>query len=142
MNFRPQNKDQPELNLIPMIDVLIVLMIFLVLTTTFSRETGLELQLPKLGSPAGEAADKGVELAITAGGQFSVNGKVLPPDSRIEALRDAIKTAAGDQRDPVITISADQATPHQHVMSALDAASQLGFGHIKFAAQLANESKP
>lgn len=141
MNFRPQNRDEPELNLIPMIDVLIVLMIFLVLTTTFSRETGLELQLPKSQSAVSEEMPKGVDIAIGVEGQFSVNGKPLS-DNRLETLREAIKAAAGEQRDPLVIVSADRATQHRHVVTALDAASQLGFGHISFAAEAAAESKP
>ncbi|QJD31119.1 ExbD/TolR family protein [Methylococcus geothermalis] len=141
MNFRPQNRDEPELNLIPMIDVLIVLMIFLVLTTTFSRETGLELQLPKAQSPASEETPQGVDIAVGPDGQFSVNGTPLP-DNRLETLREAMKAAAGERRDPLVIVRADRTTQHQHVITVLDAASQLGFGHISFAAEATPESKP
>ncbi|MDF9391439.1 MULTISPECIES: ExbD/TolR family protein [Methylococcus] len=141
MNFRPQNRDEPELNLIPMIDVLIVLMIFLVMTTTFSRETGLELQLPKAQSSLPEESPKGVDVAIDAEGRFSVNGTPLQ-DNRLEILREAMKAAAGGQQDPLVIIRADRTTQHQHVITVLDAAGQLGFGHISFAAEIAAESKP
>ncbi|WP_367027391.1 biopolymer transporter ExbD [Methylococcus sp. ANG] len=142
MNFRPQNRDEPELNLIPMIDVLIVLMIFLVLTTTFSRETGLELQLPKAQSSISEETPKGVDVAVDAAGRFSVNGTPLSPDSNVEALKEAMRAAAGGQQDPLVIVRADRTTQHQHVITVLDAAGQLGFGHIGFAAEVAPESRP
>ncbi|AAU93072.1 MULTISPECIES: ExbD/TolR family protein [Methylococcus] len=141
MNFRPQNRDEPELNLIPMIDVLIVLMIFLVMTTTFSRETGLELRLPKAQAVPQEEVPKGVDVAVDAEGRFAVNGTPLQ-DNRLEALREAMKAAAGGQQDPLVIVRADRATQHQHVITVLEAAGQLGFGHIGFAAEAAPEGKP
>lgn len=141
MNFRPQNRDQPELNLIPMIDVLIVLLIFLVMTTTFSRQTGLTVQLPEVEKKSGETPEPVVEVVIDALGRFTVNGKVLP-DENPETLREAMRAAAGGRRDPRVLVSADRATPHRHVMATLDAAGQLGFLHITFAAQVIQGKAP
>lgn len=134
MNFRPRRESKPELNLIPLIDVLIVLLIFLVLTTTFSREAALHIRLPEAGAPGSEK--KGVDLTIDAQGNYSVDGHRVV-NSRIETLKQALKQAAGSEKDPSIVVSADKITQHQAVMSALDAASQLGFVHITFAAKAA-----
>lgn len=133
MNFRPRRRDQPELNLIPMIDVLIVLLIFLVLTTTFSREAELQIQLPEA---SGEAAseDKGIEVIIDHQGHYTIGGRQTvntQPDTVKKALREAV----GDQKDPLIVIDADRNAAHQSVMTVLDAAGQLGYKHITFAAK-------
>lgn len=133
MNFRPRREDKPELNLIPMIDVLIVLLIFLVLTTTFSREASLHISLPEASAEA-QADEKGVEIAIDAGGHYIINRHQLI-NSEPETVKKALSEAAGENRSPLVIISADQKTPHQAVITALDAASQLGFVHITFAAK-------
>jgi biopolymer transport protein ExbD len=141
MNFRPQNKDQPELNLIPMIDVLIVLLIFLVMTTTFSRQTGLTVQLPDVEKKASESPEPVVEVVIDALGRFAVNGKVLA-DDRPETLREAMRAAAEGRHDPQVLVSADRATPHHYVMATLDAAGRLGFLRVTFAAHVSHEKAP
>jgi biopolymer transport protein ExbD len=133
MNFRPERKDKPELNLIPMIDVLIVLLIFLVLTTTFSRQSSLHLRLPEASQQA-KQEEKGVDIAIDPEGHYVVNRHQLI-NSGVDTLKKALLEAAGDNKDPLVVISADQKTPHQYVITALDAASQLGFVHVTFAAE-------
>jgi len=136
MNFRPRHRDEPELNLIPMIDVLIVLLIFLLLTTTFSREAQLRISLPEApgagGAPASE--NPALQIIISAEGNYRINDRELP-DNQLETLRQALKEMAGDNPDPRITIDADRNTTHQSVITVLDAAGQLGYQHISFAAQ-------
>ena len=137
MNFRPRDREQPELNLIPMIDVLIVLLIFLVLTTTFSRESSLNITLPEAsGAAAGptDGKDQGLHIVISPEGRYRINQHELP-DSRPEILKAALREAAGGNPDPLILIDADSNTTHQSVMSILDAAGQLGYQHISFATQ-------
>ena len=137
MNFRPRHRDEPELNLIPMIDVLIVLLIFLLLTTTFSREAQLRISLPEApGVGATKTADQntGLEIVINPAGQYRINQRELP-DNQLETVKQALKEAAGDNLDPLITIDADRNTTHQSVITVLDAAGQLGYQHISFAAQ-------
>ncbi|NJD07476.1 MAG: biopolymer transporter ExbD [Methylococcaceae bacterium] len=133
MNFKHRRADKPELNLIPMIDVLIVLLIFLVLTTTFSREAALHIRLPEASSSA-PPEQRGVQVVIDAAGRYFVNEHQLV-NNRPETLRKALVQAAGEDKDPLVTISADQKTPHQAVMSVLDASAQAGFVHITFAAK-------
>lgn len=130
MNFRPRAKNKPELNLIPLIDVLIVLLIFLVLTTTFSREGALHIRLPEASGQV-EENDQGIDLAIKADGRYVVNGRQLI-NNQMDTLKKALREAAGDNKDPLVTINADKATQHQFVVRALDAAGQLGFVHITF----------
>jgi biopolymer transport protein ExbD len=130
MNFRSKPKNKPELNLIPLIDVLIVLLIFLVLTTTFSREGAMHVQLPE-ASGQSEQNDKGIDLSIKADGRYFVNGHQLV-NNQLETLKKALREAAADNKDPIVTINADKATQHQYVISALDAAGQVGFLHITF----------
>jgi biopolymer transport protein ExbD len=135
MNFRPRRRESPELNLIPMIDVLIVLLIFLVLTTTFSRESELQINLPQAAGVE-PAEDKGIEVVIDAQGGFII-AKHQTVNNRPETVMKALREAAGDQRDPLVVIDADRDATHQAVMTVLDAASQLGIKHVTFAAMSA-----
>lgn len=131
MNFRTRRRDHPELNLIPMIDVLIVLLIFLVLTTTFRHESALKIKLPESGGK-GAVAEKGIEVSIDAASRISV-GQALLPDNSVVSLRNAIAAVSGGRRDTMIVIRADRNTPHQAVMTVLDVAAGLGFTRITFA---------
>jgi biopolymer transport protein ExbD len=131
MNFRPKSRNSPEINLIPMIDVLIVLLIFLVLTTTFSRESALQIRLPEAQSKQ-LPEEKGLEIAVDAEGRYYVNQQQVA-NTRIETLKEVIQAAAGGNREPLIIISADQKALHQSVVTVLDAVSQLGFAHVTFA---------
>lgn len=139
MNFRPQHREKPELNLIPMIDVLIVLLIFLVLTTTFSREAALHIRLPEASSSAVPDRDA-IQVVIDEGGRFFVNEHQVV-NNRVETLKRALASAVGKDKNSLVTISADQKTPHQAVMTLLDAASQIGLIHITFAAKSIAESQ-
>jgi biopolymer transport protein ExbD len=116
-----------------MIDVLIVLLIFLVLTTTFSREAELQIQLPEAtGQTASE--EKSVDIVIDTEGRYFVNEHQVV-NTQIETLKKAILEAAGEKKDPLLVINADQRATHQSVITVLDAASQLGFTHVTFAAK-------
>lgn len=133
MNFRGRRREPPELNLIPMIDVLIVLLIFLVLTTTFNREAELQINLPQ-ASGAAPGEDRGVEVVIDAEGRYVVAERQTV-NGQPETLKKALREAAGQDRDPLIVIDADRDATHQSVMTVLDVARQLGYSHVTFAAQ-------
>ena len=135
MNFRPRGKSRPELNLIPLIDVLIVLLIFLVLTTTFSHEAALHIHLPEASDHAQDQRD-GIEVVIDAEGHYTVNGHDVFTND-MESVKQALLEAAGENKDPLVTINADKSTRHQAVIIALDAAAQLGFVHMTFATKAA-----
>jgi biopolymer transport protein ExbD len=138
MNFRPRGRAKPELNLIPLIDVLIVLLIFLVLTTTFSHEAALHIHLPQASDHAQSKAN-GIELSTDEEGYYSVNGHAVSGNA-VDSLKQALLEAAAGNKDPLVTIRADKSARHQSVISALDAAGQLGFVHVTFATRAAENN--
>lgn len=138
MDFR-RNKRSPtpvEINLIPMIDVLLVLLIFFIVTTTFTHETGININLPEAkGEPTAEIDSKAITLLIDKKGNYFVStsenesGRKLDSDN----LKQELATIMGNSPQTPFIISADGLTPHQAVIRALDLASQVGFKHIAFA---------
>jgi biopolymer transport protein ExbD len=135
VNFRRggRGRDNLELNVTSMIDVLLILLIFFILTTTFSSETRLRVNLPQAaGAPAEQG--KNLEIAIDAQGRFFVDQHEVV-NTTLDALKRALQNAAGGDKDKTVIISADGKTPHQAVMTALDAASQLGLTRVTFAAE-------
>jgi biopolymer transport protein ExbD len=134
MNLRPTKPDQPDINLTPLIDVVFLLLIFFMVSTTFKDDARLRLQLPQAnGEPVAAEEQDQLQIVIDAGGHFYIGERQLV-DSRIDTLRAALRAAAGARQDLPVLIKADAKTPHQAVMTALDAAAQLGLTHIAFAA--------
>lgn len=135
MNFRRgRGREEPEINLIPMIDVLLVIIIFLMLTTTYARYSGLEINLPTADSAKVQDQPNEITVVITATGQVLVN-KVPLAVAQVAAIADGLKQAAGDNRDPMIVISADAKSTHQAVVDVMQAAQSAGFPHITFSTQ-------
>ena len=134
MNFRPRPKEEPEINLIPFIDVLLVILIFLMLTTTYSKFTELQLKLPVADADAQRDYPKEVIVAVSSDGRYSVKGVAVPGRS-VEAVAAALKEAAKAGRDSVVIISADAAAPHQSVITVMEAARRSGLIQITFATQ-------
>ncbi|HMV16951.1 MAG TPA: biopolymer transporter ExbD [Zoogloea sp.] len=138
MNFRRgQSREEPEINLIPMIDVLLVIIIFLMLTTTYSRFAGLEINLPTADAQA--SAEKTVELnvAVTATGDVVVNKRAVSGTS-VQAIAAALQALVPQgAKDPVVIINADAKATHQRVIDVMQAAQQAGLVHISFATQAA-----
>lgn len=135
MNFkRGRSREEPEINLIPMIDVMLVVIIFLMLTTTYARFSGLEINLPS--AEAGKPADQPneIEVAVTAAGQIVVNQQALS-SSDVRFIVEALKRAANGRQDPVIVISADAKSTHQSVVDVMQAAQSAGYPHISFTTQ-------
>ena len=137
MKFRPRTREEPEINLIPLIDVLLMTLIFLLVTTSFSREARLQLQLPEAASDT-KIESANVRIAIDARGQYFINDKELL-NSSVETVRAAMQQAAGGRKDPVIVIQADRKTPHESVIRIMDVARRLGYTHLTFATQASNE---
>ncbi|HEX7889983.1 MAG TPA: biopolymer transporter ExbD [Ramlibacter sp.] len=134
MNFRPRAKDEPEINLIPFIDVLLVVLIFLMLTTTYSKFTEMQLKLPVADTEAARDYPKEVIVAVSADGRYSVNKH--PVTGRgTEALSESLVDAAKAGKDSVIIISADAAATHQSVITVMEAARRVGLTQITFATQ-------
>lgn len=124
--------DEPEINLIPLIDVILVLIIFFVITTTFDARSTLQLQLPNAkGEPTADQT-RSLSVLINAEGRYFVGDQeVLRTD--IDALKQALVTAGGSDRARPVLLRADARTPHQAVVTALDALGQLGFRTISIA---------
>ncbi|MEN8261490.1 MAG: biopolymer transporter ExbD [Pseudomonadota bacterium] len=131
MNFRGRRKGKVDISLTPMIDVVFLLLIFFMVTTTFNRETELKIRLPEAQGTEKQKETQ-LELTIDAEGRYYVN-KHQVVNQKPETLKRAIIEAAGSSRKIPFVISADGKTPHQAVISALDVAAQLGFVHITFA---------
>lgn len=135
MNFqRGRGHDEPEINLIPLIDVLLVIIIFLMLTTTYSRFSGLEINLPTADANSQVEQPNEINVAITASGQVLVD-KVPLVAAEVKAISEALRRAAGDRTDPVIVINADAKATHQSVVDVMQAAQAAGYPHISFATQ-------
>ena len=135
MNFqRTRGHDEPEINLIPLIDVLLVIIIFLMLTTTYAKFSGLEINLPT--ADAGKQAEQPneVHVAVTANGQVLFNKSPLVA-ADVRSISEALRRAAGDTKEPIIVINADAKATHQSVVDIMQAAQTAGYPHISFATQ-------
>ena len=127
-------RDEPEINFIPLIDVLLVILIFLMVTTTYSRFAELQINLPTAeANKAPERTDQ-IDIGVDAKGQYSINKQVVNASTR-EALAAALKRAAGNMKDPVIVINADAQAAHQSVIRVMEAAQSSGYGKITFTIQ-------
>lgn len=134
MNFRPGERDEPEINLIPFIDILLVVLIFLMLTTTYSKFTELKVNLPVADAQAPKQNPREIVVAVGSDGRYSINRQVLESVG-VEALTRVLSLASQDNRDTVIVISADAAATHQSVINVMDAARRAGLVQITFATQ-------
>ncbi len=132
MKFRAQTPEEPEINLIPFIDVLLVVLIFLMLTTTYSKFTEMQLTLPVANADAQRDRPKEVIVAVAADGRYMVNRAPLA-GSGIDSLAAALRAAA--EPDSILIISADAMASHQSVITVMEAARREGLSHITFAAQ-------
>lgn len=134
MNFRPRTKDEPEINLIPFIDVLLVVLIFLMLSTTYSKFTEMQLKLPVADTDAQRDYPKEVLVAITSSGNYSVN-RVAVAGRNVDTLAAALQDGAKAGKESVVVISADASAKHQAVITVMEAARRAGLNQITFAAQ-------
>ncbi|RDH87386.1 MAG: biopolymer transporter ExbD [endosymbiont of Seepiophila jonesi] len=133
MNLRPHRKKAIEVDITPLIDVVFLLLIFFMVSTTFDRETQIEVELPEAAGEEAQTTADMLDITIDASGTFYVNQQEVI-NTEIETLKKAITKAAGEQKDLPVIINADAKTPHQSVMTVMDAASQLGFLHMTFSA--------
>ena len=135
MNFqRGRASDEPEINLIPLIDVLLVIIIFLMLTTTYAKFSGLEINLPTADASKQAEQPNEVSVAVTATGQVLINKAPLAATD-VASISEALRRAAGEAKDPVIVINADAKATHQSVVDIMQAAQSAGYPHISFATQ-------
>ncbi len=129
MKFKRQTKAQLEINLTPLIDVVFLLLIFFMVTTTFTRETRLTVDLPEAQGVAQEQQQEQLEITIAADGKYAVNGKALV-NTNPEVLKAALIELSGGDNSLPLVITADALTPHQSVVTAMDVAGQLRFLHL------------
>ena len=137
MNFRPRKQDEPEINLIPFIDVLLVVLIFLMLSTTYSRFTELRINLPAADAEKLRERPGEVVVSVSSDGRYAVNRQAVDGRS-VELLSAELAAAAAGRPDTVVIISADAMAAHQAVVNVLDAARRAGLSRLTFAAQTAN----
>ena len=137
MNFSPRkSREEPEINLIPFIDVLLVILIFLMLTTTYSKFTQLQLTLPVADAEQMRDRPKEVIVSVAADGRYAVNKAALDGRS-VEVVAAALRTAASAGPESIVIISADATAPHQSVITVMEAARRAGLTQITFATQSA-----
>jgi biopolymer transport protein ExbD len=138
MNFqRRKFRDEPEINLIPLIDVLLVVLIFLMVSTTYSKYADLKINLPEAAAEQSKAEPNTLDVAVDADGNYVINRKIVA-FADVPGFAKSLKAAAGDRKDPLVVISADARATHQSVINILSAAQLAGFPHISFSA----ETKP
>jgi biopolymer transport protein ExbD len=138
MNLRgARAREDPEINFIPLIDVLLVILIFLMVTTTYQRVAELQITLPEADAEQPKQRPNEINVGIDAQGRYVINNKTTFTYTTIGALADALKAAGGAAKDPVVIISADAAATHQSVIHVMEASRAAGYVHVTFATQSA-----
>lgn len=140
MHFRPSADEEPEINLIPLIDVLLMTLIFLIVTTSFSKEAQLHVRLPEASVEA-KTETPTLRVSVDARGQYFINDRQLL-NATPEVLRQAMARATGGTKDPLIVIHADGQAPHGAVVRVMDTARRLGYSRLTFATQQSAKSGP
>ena len=128
MNLRPHRREEPEVTITPLIDVVFLLLIFFMVSTTFRKESEFDIQLPE-ASPEPTNTSQQLEISIDVSGRYAVNNQPLL-NAELTTLKSALAQAAGSERQQPVMIRADAQTAHQAVVKAMDAAGQLGFSRL------------
>ena len=140
MNFRQGSRDEPEINLIPFIDVLLVVLIFLMLSTTYSKFTEFQIKLPTADAEPQKDRPQEVIVAVSKEGQYMIN-KTAVEGRSIEALGTALVLAAKAGKDSIVIVSADANATHQSVITVMEAARRNGFSQLTFVTQSTAQAK-
>jgi biopolymer transport protein ExbD len=138
MNFRPRLREEPEINLIPFIDVLLVVLIYLMLSTTYSKFTELQVNLPVADTDAQKDYPRELIVAVGSDGRYAINKRVVEGrsvDAVTGALREVASGYKATTKEIVVIISADAQASHQSVISVMEAARRVGLSQITFASQ-------
>lgn len=139
MNFqRGYHREDPEINLIPLIDVLLVILIFLMVTTTYARFSELQINLPQAEGETAKEQPVKIEVNVDAAGNYTINNAKVSFGT-VEKLSEMLTGAAGGAKEPVVVISADGRASHQSVIRVMDAARRVGFGRVTFITQSSSE---
>ena len=132
MNFqRGRQREEPEINLIPMIDVLLVILIFMMVTTTYAKFAELQINLPQAGGDQTSTQSNQINVSVDASEHYAVND-VVTTFTDVDALALVLRQSAGEQKDPTIIINADAKAPHQSVVNIMEAARLAGYSRITF----------
>ncbi|HEY4081119.1 MAG TPA: biopolymer transporter ExbD [Burkholderiaceae bacterium] len=134
MRFTKRHSEEPEINLIPFIDVLLVILIFLMLSTTYSKFTELQVNLPTADADKLKERPAEIIVAVSGDGRYVVNHEPVEGRS-VELLAAALTQAAAGHADAMVIVSADAASAHQSVINVMDAARRAGLSRLTFAAQ-------
>ena len=135
MNFRRgRAREEPEVNLIPLIDVLIVVLIFLFLTTTYNRFAELQINLPQASAEKAAQPPQVLNVSVDATGKYAING-VATPYTSADSFAERMREAARGAKEPVVAISADAQATHQSVINVMESARIAGYNHISFTTQ-------
>ena len=138
MNLRgDRTRDDPEINFIQLIDVLLVIMIFLMVTTTYQRVAELQITLPEANADPARDRPREINVGLDAQGRYKIDREPTFTFSTVDALADMLKRAAGDAKEPIVGINADAQATHQSVVRGMEAARAAGLTHIPFATQAA-----
>ena len=140
MNFRRKRPEEPEINLIPFIDVLLVVLIFLMLSTTYSKFTELQVTLPVANADKARDRPREIVVSVAADGRYAVNRKAVDGRS-VDLLAAELAAVAAGSNDMMLIISADATTAHQSVVNVMDAARRVGLSHLTFATQTATAAE-
>ncbi|MDE2402743.1 MAG: biopolymer transporter ExbD [Burkholderiales bacterium] len=138
MNFRIRHREEPEINLIPFIDVLLVVLIFVMMTTTYSKVTELKINLPVANAQPTKPRLKEIVVVVSADGRYAVDSHPIEGRS-VDLLAAALTASAGTHRDSVIVVTADASATHQSVINVMDAARRAGLSQLTFATQSQTE---
>jgi biopolymer transport protein ExbD len=132
LNLKPQLREEIDLNLTPLIDVVFLLLIFFMVSTTFEKTARLKVDLPEASAQAVQQSDKKIVIGIDAKGRYYINDRQLV-NTQIKTLKLALTKVSGDNKEMPIVLRADAKTPHQSVVRAMDAASQLGLTRLSIS---------
>ena len=138
MNLQPGDEDEPEVNLTPLIDVVFLLLIFFMVSTTFEQQSRIQIELPEATATAAETENETLEIVIDAQGRYFI-GERQVVNSEVKTLKSAISKAVDGRESLTVIIRSDASTPYQAVITALDATSQLGLTQISLATSAIEE---
>jgi biopolymer transport protein ExbD len=138
MMLRHNRRRDPELNITPLIDVVFLLLIFFMVSTTFDKQAELNIELPEASGKVTQTEQFKIEIGIDGEGRYFINQRPIK-DDRLVTLKRALELTLADHKDPKLIISADRKTPHEAVVRAMDAARQLGLTHLTFATRQSGE---
>jgi len=139
MNLQPGDEDEPEVNLTPLIDVVFLLLIFFMVSTTFEQQSRIQIELPEATATAAETEDETLEIVIDAQGRYFIGDRQVV-NSEVKTLKSAISKAVDGRESLTVIIRSDASTPYQAVITALDATSQLGLTQISLATSTVEEN--